>query len=154
LATEKDLVGTKEKVDALSRDKERVLEREKQVKGRLEDALKTIARYEGEIENWKSRHSEAMSVHEREQQELAENQAAEIERLRSEHSAEHRAASDTHTQEKARWVEEHNQERERLEAEHARAVQHLRQTHHNEIEALDLRNESALTDLKQQQQAE
>src|SRR4029077_4447923 len=50
LGTERELVAAREKIEALQHDKDRVVEREKQVKGRLEDALKTMTRYEGEIE--------------------------------------------------------------------------------------------------------
>ncbi|MCA1665648.1 MAG: hypothetical protein LC659_15505, partial [Myxococcales bacterium] len=57
LATEKELVAAREKIEALGHDKERVVEREKQVKGRLDDALKTIARYEEELEGWKQKHA-------------------------------------------------------------------------------------------------
>src|SRR6185436_13679162 len=53
LGGERELVAAREKIEALQGDKDRVVERERQVKGRLDDALKTITRYETEIESWK-----------------------------------------------------------------------------------------------------
>ena len=49
--------GARRRSTRSGHDKERVVEREKQVKARLDDALKTITRYEGEIENWKEKHA-------------------------------------------------------------------------------------------------
>jgi hypothetical protein len=165
LATERELVGAKEKIEALSHDKERVVEREKQVKGRLDDALKTVARYEQEIEAWKKRHAEdiaaleqsyndTVAAHQSEVQELKTRHASATEALNEQHAGQMRETLEQHEGEKSSMKQSSDQERARLEAEHAQAVQHLRETKDNEREGLRLRFESQISDLTEQHQVE
>ena len=67
-------------------DKERVVEREKQVKARLDDALKTVTRYEEEIEGWKKQHAADTGVLEQSFNRAVQEHQGELGRLRNEHA--------------------------------------------------------------------
>ncbi|HEY7955740.1 MAG TPA: response regulator [Polyangia bacterium] len=165
LSTERDLVAAREKIEALSHDKERVVEREKQVKGRLDDALKTMTRYEEELEGWKQKHAAdvaaleqsfnaAIAAHQNEVQELKANHAELHQSLADQHTAQLQEAFDAHEAEKAALAEQAATERGRLEADHARAIEKLRDSKDNEREGLRVRHESQVTDMQEQHQAE
>jgi CheY-like chemotaxis protein len=159
LTMERDLVAAREKVEALGHDKEKAVEREKQVKSRLDDALKSNARYEEEIEGWKQKHAadvgtaeqnynNAVAGHQQELQALKAQQAAELEQKDQEHGERLRKTVDSHEEDKALIAAKHDEERGRLEAEHAEAMRRLRESADNEREGLRLRHEQQLGDAK------
>ncbi len=163
LATEREMVAAKEKIEALQGDKDRVVEREKQVKGRLDDALKAISRYEEEVDGWKKRHAADTAQAEGAVSRVREEHQGELARVRAEHaqqidlkSDEHAAVVrelvDSHTEEKQEVVERAASERGRLEAEHARAVAQLRESGQNERDAQKVRYETQIAELTQQQE--
>ncbi len=165
LATERELVAVREKAEALAHDKERVVEREKQVKGRLDDALKTIARYEEEVEGWKQKHAadtgaleqsynDAVSAHQAEVQELKARHATAEEAVREQHATQLREALDTHEGEKTALEQSFQAERGRQEAEHARALQGMRESKDTERESLRLRFEQQIAEMTEQHQVE
>jgi CheY-like chemotaxis protein len=165
LSTERDLVAAREKVEALAHDKERVVEREKQVKGRLDDALKTLSRYEEEIEGWKRKHAQdvsaleqsynaAVAAHQAELAEVNQRHTSSEETLREQHAAHLREAVDTAEAEKQAVEERHQQERGRQEAEHARALQLLRESKDTEREAQRVGYEQKIAETQEQQQVE
>ena len=164
LTTEKELVAAKEKIEALTHDKERVVEREKQVKARLDDALKTIQRYESEIESWKQKHANDVAAAERNYSEAVTAHAAEVASLKSQHQttietmqAEHgeklQQMQDAHDEDKALLTAKHEEERGNLEAEHAKALERLRESSQNEREGLRLRFEQQTADMAQKHDA-
>ncbi|MGZ3438326.1 MAG: response regulator [Polyangia bacterium] len=164
LSMEKDLVGAREKIDALGHDKERVVEREKQVKARLDDALKTISRYEEEIEGWKQKHAtdvaaaesaynDAVSAHAAEVQSLKSQHQSTIEAQQAEHGERMQKTLDAHEEDKALLVAKHEEERGQMEAEHAGQLQKLRESSQNEREGLRLRFEQQTADQAQQHDA-
>ncbi len=164
LATEKELVAAKEKIEALGHDKERVVEREKQVKARLDDALKTIARYEEEIEGWKQKHAtdvgaaesaynDAVTAHAAELQALRTQHQSAIETQQAEHGERLQRMQDAHDEDRALLASKHEEERGAMEAEHAGALQRLRESAQNEREGLRLRFEQQTADAAQQHDA-
>jgi CheY-like chemotaxis protein len=165
LTSERDLVAAREKIEALTHDKERVVEREKQVKGRLDDALKSLQRYEEEIEGWKKKHAddtavlernynEVVAQHQQEVSDLKNRHAAEIEGHNEQQAAQLRDTIAKNEAEKQSLVDRHAEERGRLEADHAGQLQRLRETKDNERESLRLRFEQQLADQQEQQQVE
>ncbi len=62
LGFEREQVAAREKIQALTQDKEQVTLRERQVKGRLDEAQRAIVGYEAEIEGWKRRVSASESM--------------------------------------------------------------------------------------------
>lgn len=164
LATEKELVAAREKIEALSHDKERVVERERQVKARLDDALKTVARYEEEIETWKRKHAadvgaaeqaynEAVAAHQNELLALRAQHQETLETKEAEHAERLQRTIDSHEEDKALLIAKHDEERGRMEAEHAQALSQLRESAHNEREGLRLRYEQQIGEMKQQHDA-
>jgi len=160
LSTEKELVAAREKIDALGHDKERVVEREKQVKARLDDALKTIARYEEELEGWKQKHAadvgnaerafnDAVTAHAAEVQALKSQHQTTIETMQAEHGERMQKTADAHDEDKALLTAKHEEERGAMEAEHAQAIERLRETLLNEKEGLRLRFEQQTADMAQ-----
>jgi CheY-like chemotaxis protein len=165
VATETELVTAKEKIEALAHDKERSVERERQVKGRLDDALKTINRYEQEIESWKQRHAtdvgaaeeaynEAVAAHQTEVQTLKKQHEQGIELLESDHADKMQKAVDAHGEDKALLVAKHEEERGQLVSEHTSALEQLKEASHNEREGLRLRFEEQIAGQTQQHDAE
>jgi hypothetical protein len=165
LTAEKELVAAREKIEALSHDKERVVEREKQVKARLDDALKTIARYEEEIEGWKQKHAadvgaaeqaynEAVAAHQNEVLLLRAEHQETIDTKDAEHAARMQRTLDSHEEDKALLAAKYDEERGRMEAEHAEALARLRESAHNEREGLRLRFEQQIADTTQQRDAQ
>ena len=157
LATERELVAAKEKIEALGHDKERVVEREKQVKARLDDALKTITRYEDEIESWKQKHAadvgaaegayhQAVASHQSEVQVLRSQHQQALETQQSDHGERLQKLTDAHEEDKALLVARHEEERGRIEAESAQALAQLRESAHNERDGLRLRFEQQIAD--------
>ena len=164
LGTEKELVAAREKIDALGHDKERVVEREKQVKARLDDALKTITRYESEIESWKQKHaadvgnaeraySDAVTAHAAEVQALKSQHQTTIEAMQAEHGERMQKTADAHDEDKALLQAKHDEERGAMEAEHAQAIERLRESLLNEKEGLRLRFEQQTADMAQKHDA-
>ncbi len=165
LTLEKEHVAAKEKIEALQHDKDRVVEREKQVKGRLDDALKSLQRYEEEIEGWKKKHADdtavleknyndAVASHQQDLQELRNRNTAAHEALSEQHASQLREHIDSHEAEKHTIVESHEQERGRLEAEHAGGLERLRETKDNERESMRILHETTVADLQEQHQVE
>ncbi len=165
LATEKELVAAREKIEALGHDKERVVEREKQVKARLDDALKTITRYEEEIEGWKQKHAsdvgaaeqrynEAVTAHQAEVSSLRAQHQQTVETMQAEHGERMQQTLDAHEEDKALLVAKHEEERGTLETEHAHKLEKLRESHQNEREGLRLRFEQQTADLAQRHDSE
>ncbi|HEY2744188.1 MAG TPA: response regulator, partial [Polyangia bacterium] len=164
LGTEKELVSAREKIDALGHDKERAVEREKQVKARLDDALKTITRYEDELENWKQKHatdvgaaekaySDAVSMHGSEVQQLKSQHQSAVDAMQAEHGERMQKTLDAHDEDKALITAKFEEERGTMEAEHARAVEKLRESAVNERDGIRLRFEQQTADLAQQHDA-
>ncbi|HEY6029079.1 MAG TPA: hypothetical protein VIU44_00865, partial [Gaiellaceae bacterium] len=164
LSTEKELVAAKEKIEALTHDKERVVEREKQVKARLDDALKTVQRYESEIETWKQKHATDVAAAERTYNETVTAHASEVASLKSQHQtavesmqAEHgeklQQMQDAHDEDKALLTAKHEEERGNLEAEHAKALERLRDASQSERDGLKLRYEQQTAEMAQQHDA-
>ncbi len=164
LGTEKELVSAKEKIDALGNDKERVVEREKQVKARLDDALKSITRYEDEIENWKQKHaadvgaaekaySDAVSTHAGEVTQLKSQHQAAVDAMQAEHGDRMQKTLDAHDEDKALITAKFEEERGSMETEHARAMEKLRESSQNERDGLRLRFEQQTADQAQQHDA-
>lgn len=165
LHAERELVGAKEKVEALTHDKERVVEREKQVKGRLDDALRTIQRYEDELEGWKKKHADevaqleqsyndAVAAHQAEVQQLTTRHRQAMEAQAEQAAAQLREAIDAAEAEKDALRDRYDGERGRMETEHARAIQQLRESKENEREGLRARYEQQIADLTEQHRAE
>jgi CheY-like chemotaxis protein len=161
LVTERELMAAREKIEALSHDKERVVEREKQVKARLDDALKTVTKYEAEIEGWKQKHAkdvgqveeaynEAVAVHQNELSGLQAQHTAALAQKEEEHGERLRQTVEALEEDKALLAAKHDEDRGRMEAENARAMEQLRQSAQNEREGLKLRHESEVGELKQQ----
>ncbi|HXU70604.1 MAG TPA: hypothetical protein VN947_14805 [Polyangia bacterium] len=164
LGTEKELVSAKEKIDALGHDKERVVEREKQVKARLDDALKTIARYEEELEGWKAKHqsdvgaaekayNDAVTAHAAEVQALKSSHQSAVDAMQAEHGERMQKTLDAHDEDKALITSKFEEERGAMETDHARAVEKLRESAQNERDALRLRFEQQTADLAQKHDA-
>lgn len=164
LATEKELMAAREKIDALTHDKERVVEREKQVKARLDDALKTVARYEEELEGWKQKHAadvgnavraydDAVAAHAAELQSLRAQHQTTIEAMQAEHGERLQKTQDAHDEDKALLSAKHDEERGAMEAQHADAVQRLRESAANEREGLRSRFEQQTAELAQRHDA-
>lgn len=164
LTTEKELVAAREKVDALAHDKERAVEREKQVKARLDDALKTVQRYEEEIEGWKAKHAadvgaaaesynSAVASHQAEVQRLRAEHASVIEAKNDQHAEEVQRLVDAHEEDKALLVAKHEEERGAAEAEHAEQIEKLRESGRNERDGLKLRHEQQVAELTQRHES-
>jgi CheY-like chemotaxis protein len=164
LGTEKDLVAAREKIEALQNDKERSVERERQVKARLDDALKSIQRYDQELEGWKQKHAndaaaaaqvynDAMARHEGETHSLHAQHQAALDAQAGEHGVLMQRASDTHEEDKALLVGKHEEERARMESELADQLQKLRDSSQNEREGIKLRLEQQLADQLQQHES-
>ena len=164
LTTEKELVAAKEKIEALTHDKERVVEREKQVKARLDDALKTIQRYEDEIEGWKQKHAsdvgnaeqrynEAVAAHATEVASLKSQHQTAIESMQADHGERLQQMQDAHDEDKALLTAKHEEERGNLEAEHAKTIERMRESAQNERDGLRMRFEQQTADMAQQHDA-
>lgn len=164
VATEKELVAAKEKIEALTHDKERVVEREKQVKARLDDALKTIQRYEDEIEGWKQKHAtdvgnaeqrynEAVTAHATEVASLRSQHQTAIESMQADHGERLQQMQDAHDEDKALLTAKHEEERGNLEAEHAKTIERMRESAQNERDGLRMRFEQQTADMAQQHDA-
>jgi CheY-like chemotaxis protein len=139
LGGERELVAAREKIEALTVDKERVVERERQLKGRFDDAHKQLVRAEEEVEALKKKHAADLGALERRHVETASAHQAQLAALQTanaealavqadEHAGELRAVADQHVEERAAFAEESNAERGRLEAEHARQTAQLRES--------------------------
>ncbi|MDB4968012.1 MAG: response regulator receiver [Myxococcales bacterium] len=164
LGTEKELVAAKEKIEALASDKERSVEREKQVKARLDDALKSIARYEEEIEGWKQKHAAdvgqaeqaynvAIAAHQSEVQSLKQQHQASLDAQAADHGERMQKAVDAHEEDKALLAARYDDERGRMEAESAQAMESLRDASQNERDGLRLRYEQETADMAQKHDA-
>lgn len=164
LTTEKELVAAKEKIEALGHDKERAVEREKQVKARLDDALKNITRYEDEIETWKQKHAadvgqaeqaynEAVSSHQSAVTLLQQQHQALIDAQQAEHGERMQKTLDAHEEDKALLAAKYEEERGRVEAENAQAMEQLRDSSKNERDGLRLRFEQQTADMAQKHDA-
>jgi CheY-like chemotaxis protein len=165
LTTERELVAAKEKVEALGHDKERVVEREKQVKGRLDDALKSNQRYEEELEAWKKRHAEDVAAleanynetvaqHQQEVADLKNRQSQALEAAGEQHGAQLREAVERHEAEKQGIIDRHAEEKGRIEADAGQQMQRLRESKDNERESLRVRFEQQNADITEQHQVE
>jgi CheY-like chemotaxis protein len=164
LSMEKELVAAREKIEALGHDKERSVEREKQVKARLDDALKTIARYEEEIESWKQKHATDVGAAEEAYNAIVAGQQGELQKLRAEHaeiieakndqhSMEVQKLVDAHEEDKALLSAKHDEDRGRMEAENAEQLEKLRDSGKNERDGLRLRFEQQISDMTQQHES-
>lgn len=164
LNTEKDLVAAREKIEALQNDKERSVERERQVKARLDDALKSIQRYDQELEGWKQKHAadaaaaaqaynDAMARHEGETHSLQAQHQAALDAQAGEHGERMQRAADAHEEDKALLVSKHEEERARMESELADQLQKLRESSQNERDGIKLRLEQQLADQQQQHES-
>jgi CheY-like chemotaxis protein len=164
LATERELMTAREKIEALQNDKDQVVQREKQVKGRLDDALKSVSRYESEIETWKKKHAadtaqleqtynQVVQQHQAELGRVKGEQAQLLEQKNEEHATQLRDIVDQHNEEKEALIERTNQERGRLEAEHAKAIAQLRESAQSERESQKTRYETQIAELQQQTDA-
>ncbi len=161
---EKDLVAAREKIEALGNDKERSVEREKQVKARLDDALKSIQRYDQELESWKQKHAndaaaaaqaynDAMARHEGELHSLQAQHQAALDAQAGEHGMLLQRAADTHEEDKALLVGKHEEERARMESELADQLQQLRDSSQNERDGIKLRFEQQIADQEQRHES-
>jgi CheY-like chemotaxis protein len=164
VSTEKDLVAAHEKIEALSHDKERVVEREKQVKARLDDALKSINRYEDELEGWKKKHAtdvgaaeqrynEAVTSHQSEVTSLKSQHQSTVDAMQAEHAERMQKTLDAHEEDKALIVSKHEEERGTLESDHAKKLEKLRESYQNERDGLKLRFEQQTADMAQKHDA-
>ncbi len=143
LATERDLVAAREKVEALSADKERGVEREKQVKGRLEDAQKSLQRLEEEVEQWRGKytsdtaaleekHTQALARHRDEIAQLRQSHAASLADLKTELNAQRDAERQAADQEKTALLQNHAAANAQLRAQHEEGLAALRERHEQE----------------------
>jgi CheY-like chemotaxis protein len=165
LGMERELVAAREKVEALSNDKERVVEREKQVKARLDDALKTGARYEQELDGLKAKHAadlatsaqaheEAVAAHQSEVASLREQHQQAFEAQLQQHGEELQQAINEHATEKSLLAAKHEEEHNRLQSQHAAALAQLKESSENERDSLRTRFEQQISEQTAQHQTE
>lgn len=158
LAAERELVAAKEKIEALGQDKERVVERERQVKARLEDALKTIGRYEEEIEEWRQRHAadvgaaeesfnQAVAAHRDELKALRDTHEATLTAQREAEATKLRETIEAHQHEQTTLVANHEEAMAEAAAAHAAALQELRASAEQERDEARQRLEGELARL-------
>jgi DNA repair exonuclease SbcCD ATPase subunit len=152
LQTERDLVAAREKVEALSADKERSVEREKQTKGRLEDTQKALARGEEEIEQWRNRHTADLAAAEERLQQASGKHKEELGALRQVNAEALADLKTEHQNAVASEREAHGAEKEALLEQHAAAQAELRDQHKStlegELKAAERRHAEALVDLE------
>ena len=141
-----------------------MVEREKQVKARLDDALKTVSRYEDEIENWKQKHAADVGAAEKAYNDAVSTHAGEAQQLKSSHETVVVAMQAEHGERMQQIVRcarrgqgaDHRQVRggaRILEAENARAMEKLRESAQNERDGLRLRFEEQSADQAQRHDA-
>ena len=163
LATERELVAAREKLEALSADKDRGIEREKQAKERLEDTQKALARAEGEIETWRGKHAadtatldeklnQTVSKYREEMGQLRQQQAESLAELKTEHT---RTLSTTRAEHEARVQAQAQEHASTLEAQVAEAAAALgrqvaehRSTLDTELKAAERRQGEAIVELE------
>lgn len=142
LATERDLVAVREKLEALAAEKDRGLEREKQSKGRLEDAQKALARAEGEIETWRSKHTVETAALDEKLNQAVSKYREEMGQLRQQHAESLTELGTEHTRTLAT-----------TRAENENSVQTLIAQHDSKVHALATEHEAALTGQADQHRA-
>jgi DNA-binding response OmpR family regulator/chromosome segregation ATPase len=165
LGVEREMMTANERIQALSQDKDKILERERGVKARLEDAKQEIDKAYAENDSLKSKHKEAAERARAEQAAAVAAKDRELDTLR-----------DQHVGELARIAQEHEAARTELEAEHARDLEQLQQeqqaalaqaaaegrqalaeadaAHRDEIGAINARHEGELQRLRASQNEE
>jgi hypothetical protein len=161
LATERELVSAREKVEALTSDKERGGEREKQLKGRLEDAQKAAQRVEAELEQtrqkstadasaFEERHNQALAKHRDEVAQLREARAEALAELKTEHDRVLGSERQAREAEKQQLLQEHADAQQALRNEHARANEEREAKHQatleTEVRNAERRHAEALVD--------
>jgi CheY-like chemotaxis protein len=137
LGTERDLVASREKIEALGADKERGVERERQLKGRLEEAQKTTQRAEAEVEQLRGRHAADVSAADERHSQTVAKHREELAAARQSHADAVAAAEEAHANEQVQLREEHAEATNQLVAQHKQALEaELRATERKQAEAL------------------
>ncbi|MEO6951046.1 MAG: response regulator [Polyangia bacterium] len=168
LATERELVAAREKMEALAADKDRGVEREKQSKERLEDTQKALARAEGEIETWRGKHAtdtaaldeklnQTVSKYREEMGQLRQQQAESLAELKTEHTKALASTRSEHETRVQTQVAEHASRIESLVAEHETALSVQADEHRGtldtELKAAERRQGEALVNLETKHEA-
>jgi CheY-like chemotaxis protein len=154
LGTERELVSAREKIEALTVDKETVVEREKQVKSRLEDSQRALQRSEEEVESWKTQNTAAAVAHHDAVRELEEAHATTLSAAQARHAAELESTLNQEAAARAELAAQAQAAQSRLESNYEQQMAELRESLTNEKEGLRLRFEQQIAELKGQHQAE
>ena len=165
LATEKESLSLHEKVEAMQHDREVWAEREKGLKGRLEDAQRKLARADEELQGTRKRiegevaRAEAAidDVRRRAEAQLAdERQHADsaLQHLAEERDAKERSLRDGHEQQITRERLAFAEEKRALEQKHAQTFASFEAQAEARIDQLAQRGELALTELRTAHAAE
>jgi CheY-like chemotaxis protein len=129
LAVEKDLVSAREKVDALGKDKETGLGREKQLKSRLDEAQKKGDKAFAEVDEWKARHAETVERGESEKEALRARHESMLQEAESRHSTALDEANSAFEIRHAETVKRASDTLEQAKASHAATQQNMAENH-------------------------
>ena len=155
LAMERELIESHEKIDALGNDKEKALEREKQLKARLSDSQAEVKKTYDEVEAWKARQAKseadakaavaAVAAANADREAAARQAAADLAAEKQRAAEAARAAEERTTQTAARLKQEKEQALAQAQAEREA---HLSEAARRHDEALAAAAEQKQADLE------
>lgn len=143
LGLEKALMDANERIDAITSDKQKGLEREKVLKARLDDAHAEIQKAHDEVESLKKR---GLATEER--------LRSEMDRIRGELESRILEMEDAHRNEMASALEERANAEASLEQAHHAELYRLRTAHAGELEATQRKASEELSALDERLQGE
>lgn len=154
LGVEREIVGANEKAVALQKDKETILERERGLKVRLDDAKKEIDKAYAENDALKGRHKETSERLHQEHGAALAAKGQELQQLREQHAAELDTQRTAHAAELQRLRDQHKGETVRLQDEQTRALAAAQEQSRQALESAESAHRQAEAALQEKQERE